>query len=224
MAQRKAAEALVIDTVRQIEGGELNAEMYKGLFAGWSDEEFGRWIDELDQGKTFISIIVPNAGPFTLSTERSMKVGESLGVKYFQRLELTDPLTGETYKTPLEYLVIDVPVRRQNQHLVKGRSMPENDKVVDALTGQVTGDSKGGRVSLPELLALESRGLEETILELIKVRGGDDRALRAMRDAIRETGGFSVEAIKALRTKPQATHVLRALLLSVHIDNTIGKQ
>jgi len=224
MANRKAAEAAVVKYLKALEGGDVNANLYKALFKTMSDEEFERWIAALDAGTETIHLIIPNASDIKLDINRTLAVGEELGVKFFEQLWLTDPETGETYLTPLPYMVLDVAMRRQSQHLIKKQSIPEDDRITDHLSGQVTGDSKGGKISLPELLLIESKGLETSLLELIKVRGGDDEALAAMKEAIRQTGTFNVEAIQALGSKPTATKTLRALLLSVHLDNTIGEQ
>lgn len=224
MANRKAAEAAVIKYLKELEGGDVNAALYTALFKSMSDAEFERWIDALGSGRETIHLIIPNANDIKLDINRTVKVGEELGAKFFEQLVLTDPETGEEYITPLSYMVLDVAMRRQSQHLIKKQSIPEDDRVVDHLSGQVTGDSKGGKISLPELLVIESKGLETSLLELIKVRGGDDVALAAMKEAIRESGTFNVKAIEALGSKPTAIKTLRALLLSVHLDNTIGEQ
>lgn len=221
---RQAAETLLYSLLDEIEGGHSNSDLYRNLFAGMSDTEFDTFVTSVESGKITIAIIVPNSGSFVLDTERSMKVGEKLGVKFFNHLILTDPLTGEVSKTLKEYLVVHLPVRRQSQHLIKKQSIPKSAKVIDHLSGQVTGESKGARVSLPELLVMESKNLTDNIIELIKVRGGDDKAYAAMVESIEKTGGFSIKPILDLNSKPTSTETLRAYLLAGHLDNTIGKQ
>lgn len=220
---RKAAEQFVYNLMDGLEGGTSNSTLYRSLFKDMSNADFERWIKDLESGDSYLSIIVPNGGTFVLNTERTMKVGKAFGVEYFQRIRLTDPLTGEAHLSNKKYLVIDVPVRRQSQHLVKKMSMPENSRVIDHLTGQVTGPSKGGAISLPELLILNSKGMEYNLLELVKIRGGDNKAYRKMVESISETGSFSVEPLLNLGTKPTSTETLRALLLGIHLDNTLTK-
>jgi hypothetical protein len=223
MANRKAAEAFLYEKIEAIEGGTHNVTLYKRLFSEMSDKDFEAFIERLEREEIYLSILVPNDSKVKITAERSMRVGESLGIEFFQPLILTDPITGETYETPDKYLVIHIPVRRQNQHLIKKMSVPDNVKVVDQLSGQVTGESKGSKISLPELLVLESRGFEDNLLEMIKVRGGDEKAYRAMIDSIEATGGFSLKPILDLKSKPTSTETLRALLLSIHYDTTLGK-
>ena len=225
MAQdRKKAEKVLLSLIEDIEGGKVNRGLYERLFASMSDIEFDSFVEQVESGETIISLIAPNAGDFTLDVERSMNVGEKLGVKFFQKLILTDPMTGEVSKTPLEYLVVHLPVRRQNQHLIKKQSIPKSGKVIDHLSGQVTGESKGGRVSLPELLVMESKGLDDNLMELIKIRGGDDKAYRGMLEQIENTGSFSIEPLLALNSKPTSTETLKSFLLACHLANTIGQQ
>jgi hypothetical protein len=70
---------------------------------------------------------------------------------------------------------------------------------------------------------MESKDLTNNLLEMIKVRGGDDTAYRAMLESIKNSGGFSLAPLMELGSKPTATDVLRALLLSIHFDNTLGR-
>lgn len=221
---RKKAEAEILKYITQLEQGSVNAEIYKELFAEMSNAEFDKWMKNLESGEEILSFFAPNGSKVKLTSANCKKVGDSLGVKFFQRCILTDPETKEEFLTPEEYLVLEVPVRRQSQHLIKKQSIAEGDKVIDAMTGQVTGESKTRSISLPEILALESKGLDMTLLEFIKVRGGDDKSLTHMKDSIRQTGGYNVGSTLELGSKPTATETLRALLLALHIDNTIGKQ
>ena len=222
---RKAAEELLYKYLKKMEGGgTVNVEIYKKLFAAMSNAEFDAFVGQVERKEIYISMIVPNASKdVKLATERNIAVGEELGAKFHQRIVMTDALTGEEILTPKEYLIVHLPVRRQNQHLIKKRSIPDSKKVIDTLSGQVTADSKGSAISLPELLALEGRGVEDSVLEMIKVRGGDAEALKAMEQAIREQGAFRLGPIEELGTKPTSTESLRALLLSLHLDTTLGK-
>lgn len=222
--KRKEAEEFLYGILDEIEGSTNNSDMYRSLFAGMSDHEFESFVNDIADEKYYLAMVIPNGADYSLSTERSLKVGEKLGIKFFQRLKLTDPATGEVTLTPQEYLVIHISVRRQNQHLVKKMSVPETSKVLDHLTGQVAGDSKGSAISQPELLILNAKNLTDNILEMVKIRGGDEKAYRAMVESIRQTGGFSIKPLMELGSKPTSVEVLRALLLSIHFDNTVGMQ
>lgn len=220
MSNRKKAEALIIKYVTKLEQGNSNAEMYKKLFKSLSNAQFEEYIKSLEAGG-YVSMIVPNNSSVKLDMSNNIKVGEELGVNYFQRVLLTDPTTNEANLSNVEYMVLHLPVRRQSQHLIKKRSIPEGSSKLDHITGQVTGEDKGSRVSLPELLALESRGFEDSLVELFKVRGGDGAAYAEMRRNIKEQGTFRTGPILDLDTKPTSTQTLSTLLKAMHLDNNL---
>lgn len=136
---------------------------------------------------------------------------------------MTDPTTGEVYRTPVKYLVIDVPLRRQVQLLQSKATIPENNKHIDELSGQSTGPSKGSKISFPELQVLFAQGLDSTITELIKFRGGDAKAFNAMNRAIIENGGVSIDYLSQFNTKVKSVTTLSTLLKTIHLDNTLDK-
>ena len=224
MANRKKAEATLLKWIEELEGGTENVNIYKEMMAKMSNKEFDQWMQALESEEEILAFFTPNGKKRVLSSERAISVGEKLGVKFFERVWLTDPVSGERFLTPLPYMILTVRVARQSQHLIKGISVAENDRVIDNLTGQVTGVSKSAKISLPELLQLQAKGLDASILELIKVRGGDPKAERYMKESVGQSGTFSVEGAKALGSKPTVTKSLRALFLSIHLDSTIGEQ
>lgn len=221
MGNRKKAEALILKYVKLLEGGVHNYNLYKALFERLNDKAFEDFIKGLEAGDYYVSLIIPNGSDKLLNMENVLKVGESLGVKYFQRVLTTDAITHEVTMSNLEYLVVDLPVRRQSQHLIKKRSIPEGAKVIDALTGQVTGVDKGAKQSLPEILALNSRGFSESLIEMIKVRGGDLEAYAEMRRMMSEQGDYSLAPILEKDTEVISTETLRSYLFALHFENTI---
>jgi hypothetical protein len=177
-------------------------------------EEYKTYHDEAVYRKRFIDEVLNR-----LDVDKVMAVGESIGVTWFQPLVLTDHVTGQVYETPVKYLVLDTPVRRQIQHLISKISTGEGH-AVDHLGGQATGDAKASSVSLPELTQLDGRGFQASPIEFIKVRGGDEAAYKAMEQAVAQTGGFSLGPIMEMGTKPKAVQTLRSLLLGMHLRPT----
>lgn len=150
-----------------------------------------------------------------------MAVAEKIGHPLFERLWLTDPQTGTVYLTPHKYLVMDLLVRRQAQMLVKKSSIPENTRHVDELTGQVTGKSKGSKISFPELQAQLSQGLEQTLIEEIKVRGGDRVAQVEFDRQLIEEGQASLEEVTAGGGVTKATSNVAILLRGMKLDTNL---
>lgn len=221
MSNRKAATDEVVKWLDKLLPGSDNGRIYRERLDRLSDQEFDRYMKDLSDGKQVISLVAPNLSEQKLSIERNLEVASELGHDFFQRLWLTDAKTGTTYLTPVKYLVVDLPIRRQQQLLIKKISIPEDNRHVDELTGQPAGPSKGSKLSFPELQVLYAQGLDKSIEELIKFRGGDLKAFQISTRQIIETGGASQEAIKRTPTKVKSTETVSVLLKAMHLDNNL---
>lgn len=218
---RKAAEAFILKWVEELLPGSDNAKMYKELFANMSDNQFDTFMANIESGKTRLAIIAPNLSPQKLSVDRNLKIAEQLGHEFFQRLWLTSPHLDAPYLTPIKYLVMQMPLRRQAQLLTKKISIAEDNKSVDDFSGQPTGKSQGSKLSYPELQILAALGLDKSITEMIKFRGGDTKAFDAQNRQISETGGTSQKSIEHLGTNVKSTETLSIYLKCMHLDNTL---
>ena len=221
MGNRDAATKAILKYVEKILPGSPNTQMYKDLLGKLSDKAFDDYMKKLASGEETLYIVSPNLAKEKIDVQRNIEIAKELGHSFFEKLWLTDSQTGQTYLTPLEYFVVDLPVRRQVQLLVKKVSIPEDNKHLDQLTGQPTGPSKGSKISFPELQVLFAQGLEDTITELIKFRGGDEKAYNAMNRSIYATGGVSLKDLEKTPTKVKAVTTLSTLLKAMHLDNTL---
>jgi hypothetical protein len=223
MANRKAATDMILRYIDKILPGSPNTEFYRTSLAAMSDKAFGDFINRLDSGEETLTINVPNLGKYKLDLQRNLAIAKELGHEFFEHLLLTDPTTGQLYQTPVKYLVIDLPLRRQVQLLESKSTIPENNKHIDELSGQSTGPSKGSKISFPELQVLFAQGLDSTITELIKFRGGDSKAFNAMNRSIIDTGSVNLEYLSQFGTKVKSVTTLSVLLKTIHLDNTLDK-
>ncbi len=221
MANRAKAEAFIIRYIKRLSPNSQNAALYQNFFKSMTDAAFDEFMLKLNEGKIYLSLIEPNNSQSGLSVENNLKIAEELGHNFFERLWI-DGKNGEpAYLTPIPYLVVDLPVRRASQLLTKKIKVPEHNKTVDILTGQPTGDSKGAKISYPELQVCAAMGLEESMVELMKYRGGDVRGNKAYNAMLSKTGkanlttlsnyASGVESVKTLRTFMNAMH-LKVLL------------
>lgn len=96
--------------------------------------------------------------------------------------------------------------------------MPKDNKTIDATTGQATGASKGSRITLPELQLLDSMGLEQSLVELMKVRGGDLGAYRAYSASLENHGQASQEVINQFGTGVVSGQTLRSIHNAMLLD------
>jgi len=215
---RKLATEMALSYIENIFPKSGNAEMLKARLEAMSDKQFATFMQDLRDGNTTLQIKAPNLATSKLSVSRNIKIGKELGYEFFQHLNLKDPATGQQYTTPHKYLILSLPFRRQAQHLVKKMSVAADNDSRDDLTGQPTGKSKGSSLSNPEMQVLYALGLDSTIEELLKVRGGNEAAYTAMNKAAHETGGFSLEQVAKAGGKVKSTESLAAFFKGMMIS------
>lgn len=220
MKNRKAAEAVILEWIAKIDPSGRNTELTQEYFTQMDDTQFEIWMEAIRVGKDTISMVAPNLDPERkMSTANNLKLAPEMGVEFFQRVWVTDSKSGEQWLTPIKYLVCHVPVRRQIQTRENKMAVPKDNSTIDESTGQVTGDSGKSSISSPEMLVLVAAGLNRTVEEFMKVRGGDETALRYSDRAIMETGGVSLDQIAKLGTRARSTRTLSTFLRGMHFDN-----
>ena len=215
---RKKVEAFIIKAVEEILPKGGNKEYYQERFEAMSDKAFDAFMHQLKDGGT-LHLTVPNVVSEGLKIERNLALLDKYKRKVFHHIELSDG-EGNRYVTPIPYMVVDLPVRLQEQSLSKKISVAEDNKRVDDLTGQATGASKGSRISFPQIQMLYAQGAEQSIREFVKFRGGDEEAYRLMEQMIAETGEVDMDAIPDTGEVRSIT-TLRTLLKGMHLNNNL---
>lgn len=215
---RKKVEAFIIKAVEEILPKGGNKEYYQERFEAMSDKAFDTFMHQLKDGAT-LHLTAPNVVSEGLKIERNLALLEKYKRKVFHHIELSDG-EGNRYITPIPYMVIDLPVRLQEQSLSKKISVAEDNKRVDDLTGQATGASKGSRISFPQIQMLYAQGAEQSIREFVKFRGGDEEAYRLMEQMIAETGEVDMDAIPDTGEVRSIT-TLRTFLKAMHLNNNL---
>lgn len=217
---RAAAQKYILRWVQEIDISGHNTKIYKEKFASMSDEDFEVMIKGIMDESVNLSVIAPNFSPVRLSVENNFRVGDALGHQFFQRVHVPAKDGMPAYLTPIPYLILDLPARRQAQLLEKKISIPENNNSVDDLTGQPTGASKGSRISYPEIQVLAATGLNDCLTELLKYRAGDEKGGLALNTMIARTGGVSLKAIEPFASGVKATQALKTYLSGMHLRAT----
>lgn len=232
MSKRARATAYILEHIAMLEPGSSdNVEITRQRLESLSDEQFADYMRRLrkpknaeeEQGRQTLTYYAPNLGKTKLRVARNLEIAEKIGHPFFERLWITDPQTGVTYLTPNRYLVCDLPVRRQAQLLVKKVSIPTDNNTVDELSGQPTGDSKGGKLSFPELQAQVSQQLDRTVIEEIKIRGGDEKAYQTFERRMIEQGSVSQDELLRQGTRVKSTETLSILLKGMMLDNNLAE-
>jgi hypothetical protein len=221
MANRSKAQGYILKYITAI-AGNPNKSIYEKLFKDMSDEEFDKFIDDLDTGKKFLPVVAPNLGNVHLSVENNLKIAKEMNHDFFSKLWIGAHDGAPEYLTPIPYLVVDLPLRRVSQSLIKKVKVPTDNKTVDLLSGQPTGDgkSKGARISFPELQVLSAMGLDACTLELMKYRGGDRRGFRAMNSQISSQGIANLDTLAQYASGVESTKTLRTYLVCMHLKPT----
>lgn len=221
MSNRKEATEFILTYIDKILPDGKNRALYTDYFNNISDEEFSALMDKLESGEEILKLICPNGNDVKLSVERNLSIAKELKHDFFEHLILTDQSTGVVYKTPKKYLTGLLPVRRQAQTLINKVSIPEHNNTTDQLTDQPTGPSKGSKISMPELQVIYAQGMDKTITELIKYRGGDRKGYGLMNRLIMREGGVRQETLSRFPTKVKSTMTLGSILYAQHLDNNV---
>jgi hypothetical protein len=223
MSNRKEVESFILKYIDKIAPGGENKKLYEELFSNMDDDQFDKFMTDLDNGNRKLSVICPNFSKNKLSVERNLSIAKELSHEFFQRIWIPATDTIPSYLTPIKYLVVDLPLRRQAQLLNKKISVPENNNTVDNTTGQPTGNSKGATCTFFEVQVLSALNMEKSLLELMKYRGGDAKGFNAMNTIISRNGAVSQKAIEPYSGIVKSTHTFSVMLNGMHLKNTLNK-
>ena len=221
-AKRRQVEDYILRYIAKIVSGDHNVKLYKDLFDRMSDKEFHEYMVKLKNKEITLSIIVPNGSKdIKVDINNNIKIAKELGFNFFQNLNFGKNGDIPAYTTPNEYMVIKLPVKRAAQLLDKKISIARDPNDVSSLTGQVTGDSKSSKISGPEIQVLIGIGCKQSLVELLKIRGGDLGAGNAMEQMIIQSGHARQEDAVRYSTGVKSTDTLRNYFVGAHINSTL---
>lgn len=220
-AARQAVEEYIIGAMAQVMDGNRNPEIYKDFFARLDDDAFEALMDRMEQDDESFPFYHPNFSGKNIDLEHLIAMIKKEGGALMEQINMVDFETGQKFLTPIEYPILRLPLRIQQQKLQKKMSVPKDNKHVDDLTGQPTTESKGSAISYPEIQILYAMGLQKTMGELLKVRGGDEKAYREYNNEIIATGGVNIEAITSQKTKVKSTKTVGSILTAMMLANNM---
>lgn len=220
--RREAVEEFLLKYIGKITHGDTkNMDLYKNFFSKMNDNEFEEFMIKLKNKEVHLSIIVPIGGDVKVTFENNLKVAKELGYEFFQQLRYEARGDMPEFITPEKMLILKVPIKRASQLLSKKISVQEDSLHKDMLTGQVTGASKAMRITFPEIQVLSGYGLNDTIIELIKTRGGDQGESNALDNMLLRQGKANRKTIEQYQTGVRSTKTLKSFLLAMHIRSTL---
>lgn len=220
--KRAAVQQLILKFIDRIVTGKENTKLYEELFKSMNDKQFDEFMNKLKNKEATLSIIVPNGDKrFKVDLENNFKLAKELGFDFFQRLNVGEKDNIPAHTTNKKFMVLKLPVRRASQLLTKKISIPQDASVVNVLTGQVTGESKGSKLSNPEVQILLGIGMKDSIKELMKIRGGDLGSKRAMDLLLFKEGDASQTTINQYQTGVVSKKTLKSYFYAMHLRNTL---
>jgi hypothetical protein len=218
--RREKATQYFVSLMERCAPNTPNAALTRTQLDRLTDQQFEALMTDFQNGKHHLRITLPNSEAH-LGVEELLDIGESMGIKFWERVKFTDPATGIDTFTNKPALILTLPTRRQSQIQRKKGSLASDNSHIDTMTGQPTGDSKGSSISFPQALILESRGLKSAAFELLKVRGGDGTAFDASNRMIYERGVATVAELRELGSRAKSSEVLSTYLKAQHLDNNL---
>ena len=220
--KRKKIEAYILSSMKLLDPHtDVNQKYWKNKFASMSDADFDKFMHYMQEKKCNIHMFVPPL-KVTLKNSELVEAAHKLGVKLMHRIWMTDPNTGMRYLTPEEYMVVQLPVRRQQQYLDEKISVPDNDKTIDGLTGQVTGDSKACAITNPEIQIMQARNLDASLYEYVNVRGGNINNYAEFKRSLEETGAVSLNSLDP-NNRTRVSVMGGVLLTAMMIENNLAE-
>ena len=214
--KRKKTQEFIIANMKKADPSGKNATRYTEMFASMSDKAFDDFMVRLRDKKDVLVVYSANMVD-KIDMNDLIALAKEVGVKLFERIRLWDEATETFYLSPNEYCILQMPVRRMSQFVDHKLSVAEGDTRIDLLTGQVAKPDKAGSISQVEIQTLYAKGLENTIIELIKYRGGDVTALAEFKRELEETGKTTIG--RETGSVARSAVVLDVLLSGMHIES-----
>jgi hypothetical protein len=220
---RKVAEKILFADYALYDPQGENLKRYATYVAGMNDGQFDAFINRLGSGEEFLYLKVPNFKGRSLTFERILEIGDIVGYKFFQRIWITDRATGVTMLSNHEYMIVVLPNRRQSQSLMGKMSVAKDNSHVDTLTDQPTNESKTSSLSFVETQVLSNQGVDRPLEELMRVRGGNLKALARFEQQFLEKGSASLDAPGMEVGKVKSVQNTSIYLKAMHLDNTFNQ-
>lgn len=206
---RKIAEQEILVFMDEIDPTGVNTEKWKEILSGWDDKTFHNYAEKVSRGEATLVIFAFSFMNDDLSTENNLKIAEKYGIPMFEQLRITGKPGVPDHITFQESQLLDIQVKRQSQNIDHKTSVPSSNRVIDQMTYQPTGESKGSKLSLPEARSMDSMGLNNCLEEFWRARGGDKGMFRAMNQMAEQTGSISLRSISPYATGVESNKAVK---------------
>jgi ASC-1-like (ASCH) protein len=219
MASKRKALISYVQSLSGIDPNGTNVKRYVDMFTNMSDKELTTFMTNMREGRVQFNFSVPNMTK-RISLDQILATAKKVDVKLFDYVWFYDKELKTHYRSRHKLPILRLPLRRMQQFLDKKLSVPDSDRRIDMITGQVTGKDRASSVTAPEIQALSAKGLKNTLNELVTVRGGDINAYGSFRAMLEETGSASLKNIPG-GSVSRTAQVASVLLAGMHIDSNL---
>lgn len=217
--KRKKVIDYICKYMKKLDPSGDNEKIWKDKLEKMSDKQFSEFMDKIKNKEKNLFFYLPNMKK-NLTTSEIIEIADELKLDFFEQIYIEDISTKRKFLTPQKYFIIDLPIRRAKQYLFGKISIPDSDRKIDVMTGQVIKPDKGSRLSLIETQILMNKNLRNSILELIKVRGGDVNTYNEYKNRILNEGSVRLDELES-NTYPRSAVMLSVILKCMHIDNNL---
>ena len=217
---RKKAEEFLLKVVKDGDPTGRTLAMVKEQLAKMDDKRFNEMIERIRAGKEYIPLIVDNHTERALNTEQALDLCEKYNIEIFQRFWYRHPVIGvkvlSNHKVPFVHMM----VRRQIETLMNKMSVSDDNSTVDTLTGQPIHGASA--TTQPESLVYLEKGLDASLVEKLKYRGGDVEGGRLFDQSLIETGKVSTSQLyEQNNTTTRGVQTADIYLTSAHYETNL---
>lgn len=218
---RKAMEEYILKAVSDMDVTGRTTAKLKEQFAKMDDKRFHLWYLDLKDKKDYVPIYLENhMDGKGITLEHALKTCEKYGIQIFQRFWYRNPATGVKALSNKPVPFIHLSVRRQIETLLNKMSVSEENNRVDTLTGQALGGASA--ITQPETLVYLEKGLDGSLVEKLKYRGGDIEGGRLFDKSLIETGKvFTTQLMEQHNTSTRVVQTADIYLTGAHYENNL---
>lgn len=220
-ARKKATESAV-QFIGQMLPKTNNAELTRKRLDDLSDKEFDELMIKFQNGEDYLQIFTPvGVDDARLDIDNLHDVAKKYNISFYHQIWM--PAEDNSWElSNKKAMVIHLPMRVQQQLISKKISIPKNNNHVDYFTGQATGpESKGARLSYPEVSTMLAMGLTKTVEEMMHFRGGSENGMQLIEQSIAQIGVANADTLKQYSGNVGATTMLHSYLTAMMLKSTL---
>ena len=178
--KRKDMETLVYNTFSALDPSGTNTNKYKALFSKMSDARFDKYFKTIFDNDDIYLVLDVVDFEHALTIDNINKAAKVLNIPLTEKVAM--PFVNHDTKNPVvtksEVIVGYLHLKRMQQMLSKKNTTSTEIGIRSALTGQVSGHDKNGRISDSETACLSTIGADYALREFMGPRS-DDKVMKA---------------------------------------------